>query len=294
MVAVQQIRSEESRFPAPAADPRTLRRATAWLVGGDAQTEALSVAFKMAQDSGADICGLTAFDPKAGLPRRAVPAGGGYWAVWQAKRRRERLRDQAASALGAFQEMADTTGVKASVRHEEGDLADILTAVAGSDLVIAPAGVDRVGSPAAYRDEIASFIRQKAAAPVLRVRQATASVNRVAILVDARQEARNLAQNFLKSGMFANAEVTLLPVGDSGAPEALANEFAELLGAHGRTATAAAPLDQSAEAFVMIERMRPFDAVVATTLSTRSGLFSLIREDAHEVAAEHAPMTLLI
>lgn len=295
MTAVEQIRSEYPSSAGIAADPHTLRKVTAWLVGGDCQDEALGVAFDLARDCGSALTGLTAIDHDAGYRRRAVPAGGGYWATWQAGQRRQRMRDQAATALSGFNQLSADTGVPGTARHEEGDLSKVSLALAGADLLVVPADVDQCGAPAAYRDELASLASAARLAPVLRVRRKPTSLGRVALLVDGGPGSRAIAQSFLKTGMYPHAAITVLPIGrDPAITESLAHELADLLEAHGRDVTVSPPIDHSDEAFVMVERLRPFDLVAMNRLSARTGWFSHVREDAHEVAADTAPLVLLI
>ncbi len=292
MTAVQ-IRSDYAQSTGLMADPRAVRRITAWLVGGERQGEALGVAFDLARASGAALTGLSAIDPDAGYRREPVPAGGIYWAARLAGRRRQQMRTQAAEALADFERISAETGIAGKARHEEGPLDKALVALAGCDLVVTPAGTDRLGAPAAYRDEVAALAASARTGPVLRVSRRPISVSRVALLVDNSSHAQTLAQTFLHSGLYPHAEVTVIPLGQQAA-ERLAQEQVELLEAHGRRVLLAPPIGLSEDAKVMQERLQPFDLIAMTTLSDRVGWFSQIRESAHETAADTASLTLLL
>lgn len=292
MTAVR-FRSDYSQTAHPMADPRALRRVTTWLVGGERQEEALHVAFDLAQASGAALTGLTAMDPDAGYRREPVPVGGIYWASRLASHWRQQMRNRAAEALASFERASSERGIPGSARHEEGALTDTLAAFAGYDLVVTPAGIGRVGAPAPYRDEVASLAASARIAPVLRVSRRPVSVERVALLVDREPGAQTLAQGLLRCGLYPHAAVTIIPNGQPGA-EKLALEQADLLAAHGRDVTVAAPLGLSEDAIVMQERLLPFHLIAMTALSTRVGWFSMVREDAHEIAADTSPLILLL
>lgn len=292
MTAVQ-LRSNPSPNANLLADPATVRRATAWLVGGQQQDEALQVAFSLARMSGASLSGLSAIDPGAGFKREPVPAGGIYWASRLASVRRQRMRDQAAEALASFERLSAETGVKVSARHEEGPLDQINIALAGADLVVTPAGVGQLGTPAAFKDEVATIAASTQIAPVLRVNRQPRTAGHVALLIDDGPRSKTLAKAFAQSGVYPYAEVTLIPLGQNMA-EKLADEQADLLDAHGRRVTVGSPLSLSDSVGAMQERFLPFEMVAMTTLSARGGWFSQLREDAHEVAADTAPMTLLL
>lgn len=291
MSAVQ-LRAEYVQSANIMADPRALRRVTAWLVGGDRQGEALQVTFDLSRVSGAALTGLSAMDTEAGIRREAVPAGAIYWSARLARHRRQQMRSRAAEALARFQELSAETGIPANARHEEGALADTLVALSGCDLVVTPAGVDRLGGPATYKNEVATEAAASQAVPVLRVNRRPAAVGKVALLVDGGTRSQQLGQGLLRSGLYPGATVTIIPVGPQA--EKTATEQAELLQAHGRQVTIMTPINLSDSADAMWERFVPFDMVAMTTLSARSGWFSQMREDAHEIAADTVPMTLLL
>lgn len=292
MTAVQ-IRSDYAPNTGLMADPRAVCRITTWLVGGERQGEALGVAFDLARSSGAALTGLSAIDPDAGYRREPVPAGGIYWAARMAGRRRQQMRTHAAEALAHFEQLSEQTGIAGKARHEEGPLDKALVAFSGCDLVVTPAGTDRLGMPGAYRDEVATLAASAQTVPVLRVNRRPVAVNRTALLVNNSSRGQTLAQSYLRSGLYPHAGVTVLPLGAQAA-ERLAQEQAELLEAHGRNVTLAAPIGLSEDAPVMQERLQPFEVIAMTTLSDRVGWFSQMRESAHEIAADTAPLTLLL
>lgn len=296
MSAVQHLRSDSFLSPVPSTEARALRRLTAWLVGGDMQDEALEVVFDIAGATGAKVTGLTAIEAEPRLKRQAVPAGGGYWAAWLAGRKRQRMRERAAEALANFNAIAARTEASADARHVEGDILDLTIAASGADLIVVPAGVDAEGEPAGASQEIAAKVASGQSAPVLRVSRRPSGAGRAAILVDRDPNCRRLAHNFVSIGLFADAEVTIMPIGvDDEIVQAQCQEIAELLEAHGRRVEISTPLDLLADEHFIVERLRPMDVVAMTKLSGRTGwLFRHAREDAHEVAAATAPLALLI
>jgi monovalent cation/proton antiporter MnhG/PhaG subunit len=292
IMSAVQIRSEYVQSNNIAADPRALRRITAWLVGGDRQDEALQVTFDLSRVSGAALTGLSAVDTQAGIRREAVPAGGIYWSARLARHRRQQLRSRSAEALSQFNKLSEQTGIPANSRHEEGTLSDTLVALSGSDLVVTPAGVDRLGAIATYKNEVASEAAASHTVPVLRVNRRPANVGKVALLVDGGSRSQHLAQGLLRCGLYPGAAVTIIPVGAQA--EKTAAEQQALLQAHGREVTIMETINLSDSADAMWERFVPFDVVAMTTLSARAGWFAQMREDAHEVAADTVPMTLLL
>ena len=296
MSAIEQLRTDTYLNPSPSAEARNLRRVTAWLVGGEKQAEALETAFDIAAGAGAMVTGLTAIEAEPQLKRQAVPLGGGYWAAWLAGKKRQRMRERAAEALAAFGVLAEKAAVKADARHVEGDPYDMTVAASSADLIVVPAGVNAEGEPAdRSRDEIAAIVACEQAAPVLRVSRRPSVVRRGAILVDRDPACRRLAHNYLGVGMLADAEVTIMPIGvDDEIVQAQCHEIVEHLEAHGRKVEISTPLDLLADEHFIVERLRPMDLVAMTKLSGRTGWISYAREDAHEIAAETVPLTLLI
>lgn len=292
MTAVQ-LRSGQSPSANLIADPATVRRVTAWLVGGQQQEEALQVAFDVARMTGASLSGLSAIDPSASYRREPVPAGGIYWASRLASLRRQQMRDHAAEALASFERLSAETGISVSARHEEGPIDRVSTVLSGCDLVVTPAGVGQLGTAAPFKDELATLASAARIAPVLRVRRRAKGMGQAAILVDNEARAMTLAKAFVHSGVYPNAAVTLIPLGQHTTSQML-EEQADLLEAHGRRVTVAAPISLSDGAASMQERFQAFDLVAMTTLSARLGWFSQLREDAHEVAADTVPLTLLL
>lgn len=292
MTAVQ-LRSSRNANTNLIADPATVRRVTAWLVGGQQQEEALQVAFDLARATGATLGGLSAIDPGAGYRREPVPAGGIDWAARLASLRRQQMRGHAAEALASFERLSAETGIPVNARHEEGPLDRVSAVLSGCDLVVTPAGVGQLGTAAPFKDELASLAAAARIAPVLRVRRQPGGIGQVALLLDNEPRAMTLAKAFMHSGIYPNAAVTLIPVGQHTAGRVL-EEQADLLEAHGRRVTVAAPISLSDGAASMQERFRAYDLAAMTTLSARHGWFSQLREDAHEVAADTVPLTLLL
>ncbi|BBK30376.1 hypothetical protein STHU_10100 [Allostella humosa] len=274
--------------------PAPVRRIVCWLAGAACQRQASAVALEMAQATGARLTALSIVGADDGPGRTALPAGGGHWARWLASTRRKRMRHAAAHAFAEFQEMAGDAGVQAEARHEEGGLGMLPARLAGADLVIVPAGIDEQGEPARAADELAARMATARLAPVLRVAQAPDSVRRVALLVGGGPGCARLAHAFIHGGLWPQAEVAVIPVGDQ--PEratAAALGQIELLQAHGRRAAAGDPLDGTMAPVDVATRLRRYDAAIVSALSANSGWFGAVRTDIHEVAADTVPLLLL-
>ena len=271
-----------------------LRRLVCWLAGAGAQKEASAAAIELARQSGARLTALSMLDPAVGEPSGAVPIGGSYWAKWLATSRRTRMRQASAHAFAEFQELAREAGIEAEARHEEGGLASLPARVAAADLVIVPAGIDGAGDPVPPADELAALIARARLVPVLRVNRRPGAVRRVALLVGTSPDCSRLAQGLTHGGLWPEAEVTVIPVGEeTAAADTFAQSQIELLLAHGRRAVAGAAITGSHSTEEVATALRRYDAIVMATLSTRSGWFGAVRTDIHEVAAETCATILL-
>jgi monovalent cation/proton antiporter MnhG/PhaG subunit len=281
---------------AAAVSPVPLRRILVCLVGGAAQRDAAAQAMDLAGPQGATVAGLSG----AGLApldwRGPLPIGGAYWADWLASRSRARMRDDAATALAEFQQVASANpGVETVARHEEAAPRDLLRLLAGQDLVVVPAGVGPHGPESDPGHETAAALARGRIAPVLRVRRRPVAVRGVLLVVGAAPGCGGLAAGLLRSGLWPAAPVSILPVADHrhGVAEMVAAQ-ADLLRAHGRRVAVMPSLDLDFEADELRARLAFFDAAVVSCLSTRyGGFFDSIRNCAFETTAETVPLILL-
>lgn len=271
-----------------------LRALTAWLVGGPSQSEASATALDIAEVAGARLTGLSALDADAADHPGPVPVGGMAWARWLGDQRRTRMRERASKSIAEFDELCFARHVKTQVRHEERNFPTLVLAAAGADILVVPAGVDRLGEPASPTEEIATELSVAGIAPVLRVRRRPHSVRRILLIVSLTPRAGRLAHALIRTGLWQSADVEVTTIGGMRDQlDFLAREQAALLEQHGYRVQVTAPIDFDADRAEMLARLSRADAVICPTLSHRRGWFGSIREDLHELAAERADLILL-
>ncbi|UEM24666.1 universal stress protein (plasmid) [Skermanella mucosa] len=275
-----------------ASSAASAKRVVVWLGGGDAQRSAIELAVGISVASGAQLTGLSAFDPEP--EAQAIPAGGTYWARWLADQRRARRREAAAAALRDFDEATRGHPIEITSRHDETGFDGLATVVAGCDLLVVPAGAGLSGSGQPPSDELATTLAARSAVPVLRVRHHPAAVRNVVLVVSGTDGCARLARRFLHSGLWTDAPVTLLPVaGDRQRIQAALDEQVELVRAHGRKAEVMPAVDPDSEADVLDREVRRFDAAAMSCLSHRSGWLGMVRTCPFEVVSDRMPVTLL-
>lgn len=286
------FREQPSHPEAPEAAP--LRRVACWLVGGDAQRDAIGISIDLAKQAGATLTGFSAVDPDAGNCGGPVPVGGSYWARWLAERSRARMRDTAASALRDFDDLTHGQPVQVTGRHEEGDLGRLVLGLIGYDLLVLPAGVGFGGLRATPERQLAAMVAEGQIAPVLCVRQRPRGVRNILMVVNVTPGCRRLAAGLLRCGLWPSARIAVLPVAaQHPGIQTVVEEQCNLLRAHGRQVVLLDPLDPSFEASALSARIKGFDAAVMSCLSHRRGLFNALHDCPHEVVAETVPVTLL-
>jgi monovalent cation/proton antiporter MnhG/PhaG subunit len=292
--AMSAIELRDHQAPSGRAAAMRLRAVTCWLVGGEAQGEASAVALDLASGAGARLTGLSAFDAGAADHRGAAPIGGHAWAKWLGDQRRTRMRERAAKSIAEFESLCTHATVTATTRHEERDFAALVAVAAGADLLVVPAGVDRIGEPARFGDEVAAELSAARLAPVLRVRRKPLRVRRVALIVSSGPSCGGLAHALLRSGLWRDATFMVIPVG-AHRPRvaALAEEQAALLEEHGLKVQRAEPIELDADLATIEDRLRTVDAAVMGGLTNRQGWFGAVREDVHEEASLQVPLVLL-
>lgn len=273
---------------------QTLRLVTVWLIGGEAQPDATLASIDLAKESGAQLAGLSALDFASTNPPGPYPIGGLSWARWLGNQRRLRMRDRAAHAIADFEEATQASGLTASIRHEELDLVRLMPIVAGTDLVVVPAGIDEIGETADGPNELAAKLSAMRFVPVLRVRRRQLAVRRVAVVVSNSPNCGRLAQALLRSRLWHDAAISIIPIGGHRADVLrLVNEQRTLLGVHRYKVTIESEIDLDADRETIEGRLRPFEVAVLGVLSNRRGWFGAVREDIHELASAHVPMVLL-
>lgn len=281
---------------ASAAAPVALRRILCCLVGGPHQAEATAQAFDLAGRAGGSLTGLSGAGLEPRMWRGPLPVGGAFWADWLTSRSRQRIRENCAAALQEFQgRAAATPRVEAAARHEEGEAADLVRTLAGHDLVVLPAGMGPHGVECAPGEEIAASLARARLVPVLRVRREVAEVRSVLLVVGISPACGALAAGLLRTGLWPNAELSILPLADDRPGVAAAVEAqAELLRAAGRKVRLLTPLEAEFERGALRARVATFDVAVLSCLSTQQGgVFDMVRDCSHESVAETVPIVLL-
>ncbi|MEZ5910389.1 MAG: monovalent cation/H(+) antiporter subunit G [Hyphomicrobiaceae bacterium] len=273
-----------------------IRHLTVWLAGGPAQPAASRLALQIARSGSANITALSAIEVATTPQAEAVPLGGGYWARWRNDQQRLKARAAAANALSEFEAMAGELQVRTTQRHEEIDLANLPAVAAGCDLIVVPAGQDPRGMPCEPPFELAAVVARSGMGPVLRVSRRPLHVRRIGLLVDGNPLSGRLAQTLIHTGLWRDAAVSVLAIGDHRrSVQQFVSGQTELLRSHGYTVAAPASLRLSCELEEIDEVTRPLDLLVACSLGRRraSGWFEALRVDIHAAAARHVPLTLL-
>jgi acyl-coenzyme A synthetase/AMP-(fatty) acid ligase len=205
------------------------------------------------------------------------------------------MRERSGKALAEFDALASSSSLSVNLRHEEQTFDDIVMVAAGADLLIVPAGVDRIGEPAQYGDELAAQLSAARLAPVLRVRNHRTNVDRVLLIVSNSDQCGRLALALIRTGLWRNAVIRIATVAEQQRQHVarLADEQASLLIAHGYDVKRLPTIDLDEDQDALQGRVGTVDAVVTGVLSNRRGWFGAVREDIHEIAARNAPLILL-
>lgn len=281
---------------APATDPVALRRVLCCLVGGPHQSEATAQAFDLAARAGGSLTGLSGAGLEPRMWRGPLPVGGAFWADWVTSRSRQRIRENCAAALQDFQgQAAAAPDVEVAARHEEGQAADLARTLAGHDFVVLPAGMGPHGVACAPGEEICASFARARLVPVLRVRRKVSEVRSVLLVVGTSHACGTLAAGLLRTGLWPNAALSILPVADYRPGVAAAVEAqAELLRAAGRMVRLLSSLELEFDLDDLRPRLATFDAAVLSCLSTHhGGFFDMVRNCAHETVADTVPIVLL-
>lgn len=281
---------------APASDPVALRRVLCCLVGGPHQAEATAQALDLVAQAGGSLTGLSGAGLEPRMWRGPLPVGGAFWAEWVASRSRQRIREDCAAALQDFQgQAAAVPGVEVAARHEEGPAAELARTLAGHDFVVLPAGMGPHGATGAPGEEICASLARARLVPVLRVRRKVPEVRSVLLVVGSSDACGMLAAGLLRTGLWPDAALSILPATDhrpGGAAAAAAQ--AALLRAAGRKVRLLSPLEPEFEPEGLRARLVTFDAAVLSCLSThQGGFFGMARICAHETVADTVPIVLL-
>jgi monovalent cation/proton antiporter MnhG/PhaG subunit len=298
MTAVPEFRrpADPAGRDAPALDPAPARRILCCLVGGEAQRAATEAAIDLARATGAQVTGLSGAGLQPRVWRGPLPIGGSFWSDWLTTRSRARIRQGCAEALEEFQSLtAGASDIDVVARHEETQAADFARLLAGQDLAVLPAGAGPHGAPVEPGLELAASLAHARVVPVLRVRQWPRRIRAVLLVVGETPACGALAAGLLRSGLWATAPVSILPVAEERpGVVAMVNEQAELLRMNGRRVAILPALDADFDMAEARRLLARFDASVMARLSSRhGGILDSLRICAFETVADSVPVTLL-
>jgi hypothetical protein len=150
------------------------------------------------------------------------------------------------------------------------------------------------GGWAEIQDEVAEFLVQKTQVPILRVSRRPLNVRKVVFIVSSTGRCSRLVHAYLELGLWPEASVSILPVGDY-RPRVAENvrEQLDLLHTRGRDAVLLPPIDLDFEAVDLEQLLSPFQAAVMGHLSYRAGWFDSVRFDPFETVASRVPLVLV-
>lgn len=291
MSALESSRPSETERT-PAIYP--VRSLAVWLVGGDRQQAAIEAGLSIAEANGAKLVGLSAIDHDAGNRAEMVPIGGLAWSKWLGDRERLAHRERAAAALATFETRVRGARGPVSVRHAEGTFRTVVGHAAGNDLVVVPAFVDHAGRPAHDGAELAARLSGIGMGPVLRAARTPDSVRRVVLPVSAPDASARAVQALIRSGLWRDAHIGIIPVGaPSNELDLAVAQQIELLGAHGYRAVARPAIGVDPDRETLDAVVGNADACVAPFLTGRRDALDVFRLDPVEFAAARVPLFLL-
>ena len=261
------------------------------LLGGRAQTATIEMSFEIAAFYAAQLTAVALIDPFAPPPH--LPFSQGLW-LWVENVDLTVMRDAAKLSIEQF----DAHGCEKALRVSRIVGASVARGLIGraaeADLVLVPANVRIDGSWAEVWSEVAEFLVQRSHTPVLRVSRRPLEVTKVVLVVSSTGRCSQLASKYLELGLWPEARVSVLPIGDY-RPRVSENVGAQLdlLRASGRDPGLLPAIDLDFEAAELERMLSPFQAAVVGHLSYRAGWFDSLRSDPFEITASYVPMVLI-
>ncbi len=268
--------------------PRTV---ACLLLGGRAQAATIAMSFEIAAFHAAQLTAVALIDPFAPPPR--VPFSQGLWS-WVEDVDPAAMRDAARLSIEKFETHGCDKALPVS-RIVGGAYAMGLTEMgAEADLVLVPANARIDGSWAEVWSEVAWFLVQRGHVSILRVSRRPLDVRKVILIVSSTGRCSQLAHGYLELGLWPEASVSILPIGDY-RPRVAENVEAQLdlLQASGRDPSLLPPIDLDFEAADLEQILSPFPAAVVGHLSYRAGWFDAVRSDPFEIVASRVPLVLI-
>jgi hypothetical protein len=268
--------------------PRTL---ACLLLGGRAQAATTEVSFEIAASFHAvQLTAVTPIDPFVSLPHFTFSRG---LRSWVGDVDLAAMHDAARLSIEQFQAHSYDKALSVSRIIGGSDLSALTARAAEADLVLIPANVRMDGGWAEIRREVAEFLVRRGHGSILRVSRRPLDVRRVVLIISSTGRCSQLALKFLELGLWPEAGVSILPVGDY-RPRVSENvrEALDLLHTQGRDAELLPPIDLDFEGDDVEQLLSPFQAAVVGHLSYRAGWFDSLRSDPFEITASCVPLVL--
>jgi hypothetical protein len=269
--------------------PRTV---ACLLLGGRAQAATIEMSYEIAASFHASqLTAVTPIDPFVPLPHftfmRSVRS-------WVGDVDLAAMRGAARLSIEQFQAYGWDKGLRVNRIIGGSDLSRLTARAAEADLVLIPANVRMDGGWAQIHSEVAEFLVRQGHVSILRVSRRPLDVRKVVLIVSSTGRCSQLAHRYLELGLWPEASVSILPVGDY-RPRVAENvrEQLGLLHTQGRDAVLLPPIDLDFEVADLEQLLSPFQAAVMGHLSYRAGWFDSVRFDPFEVAASRVPLVLV-
>lgn len=262
------------------------------LLGGRAQAATIEMSFETAASChAAQLIAMTPIDPF--VPPPYFTFSQGLWS-WISDVDLAAMRDAAKLSIEQFQAHGCDNALSVNRAIGGSDLSAFAARAAEADLVLVPSNVRIDGGWAEVQDEIAEFLVQRTQVPILRVSRRPLDVRKVVLIVSSTGRCSQLAHRYLELGLWPEASVSILPVGDY-RPRVAENvrQQLDLLHTQGRDAVLLTPIDLDFEVVDLEQLLSPFQAAVMGHLSYRAGWFDSVRFDPFEIVASRVPLVLV-
>jgi hypothetical protein len=263
---------------------------TCLLLGGRAQVATIEMSYEIAASHAAQLIAVAPIEPF--VPPHFTFSQG-LWS-WIGDVDLAAMRDAARLSIEQFQAHGCGKAISPSGLIGGSDVRELTARMAESDLVLITANVGMDGGWAEIQDEVAEFLVQKTQVPILRVSRRPLNVRKVVFIVSSTGRCSRLVHAYLELGLWPEASVSILPVGDY-RPRVAENvrEQLDLLHTRGRDAVLLPPIDLDFEAVDLEQLLSPFQAAVMGHLSYRAGWFDSVRFDPFETVASRVPLVLV-
>jgi hypothetical protein len=269
--------------------PRTV---ACLLLGGRAQAATIEMSYEIAASFHASqLTAVTPIDPFVPLPHFTFMRS---LRSWVGDVDLAAMRGAARLSIEQFQAHGCGKGLRVNRIIGGSDLSRLTARAAEADLVLIPANVRMDGGWAQIHSEVAEFLVRQGHVSILRVSRRPLDVRKVVLIVSSTGRCSQLAHRYLELGLWPEASVSILPVGDY-RPRVAENvrEQLGLLHPQDRNAVLLPPIDLDFEVADLEQLLSPFQAAVMGHLSYRAGWFDSVRFDPFEIVASRVPLVLV-